>query len=222
MKRYERLVRLDTCLERIGRKQNDKKSWMENLAKQKTEKWWLEREKDEWRKKSQFIYCKQMSFDCIWNSKFYSLSLVTSQSGGDTIQSFHHACCFFLFAGPFSLNSQWSCEEHFNQMGTLTIEEEASRPASHPTNQPVYYIFISFETFLFSSFDIDAHMNSKTHRTQKETECHNKNKRINNVLRQNAMGCACNVCPCVHVCTIPAMACGSRSQQSVHAAAQKK
>lgn len=141
-----------------------------------------------WKKKSQFLYCKQMSFDCIWNSKFYSLSLVTSQSGGryHTIFSFR----MFFFFCPFSLNSQWSCEEHLKWMGTHIEEELASQPANKPTSLLCFHYFWVF-------FDINAH--NKPIGLKRRPSSTIKTKELTICFRHNATRCVFYLeCACVY------------------------
>lgn len=142
MKRYERLVRLDTCLEIMGRKRAEQKKkkteWKTQLNKRRRKDGQSERRIEKNHNSYIANKCRSIAFGTV-NSIHYRSSL---RSRGEIP---YNLLLLFLLFGPFS---QWSCEEHFNQMGTLTVEEEADWPASRPTNQPVYYVFISFEFFL--------------------------------------------------------------------------
>lgn len=90
-------------------------------------------------------------YDCIWNSKFYSLSLVTSQSERCFI------CCFFC---ECSLNLQWSCKEHLKQMGkwantiALNLDTHSHSDKQHTAGHKrrLYAIFSNKRTKLNNVF----------------------------------------------------------------------
>lgn len=131
----------------------------------------------------------QMSFDCIWNSKFYSLSLVTSLSGGRRC-TMHNLFTMVMQRGT------WNKWEH-------TLKKCL---AGQPANQPVYCFHCLLSSFLDDRCTLRTHCDSRGGRLPYFT-----NKRINNMLTDII---PCDVCVCC-ACTI--QACGSwNSTKSAH------